>query len=175
MGAEGGGDLMHREETSSGLAAVVAILMVGVAVAMGWLIFSGSVFPETTPILSGPLAGTETIEAQPADLIEGMRIESGLQFSQPRDPFRPLITEESQPGDPVDPDDPEGISITLQEIRDVNGTLRATVIVDGTTYDVGVDDTFADTFRVVSLDSDSGVFLNGDNAFTLSVGQQILK
>ena len=59
---------MHREETSSGLAAVVAILMVGVAVAMGWLIFSGSVFPETNPILSGPLAGTETIEAQAADL-----------------------------------------------------------------------------------------------------------
>ncbi len=135
-------------------------------------------FPETNPILSGPLAGTETIEAQAADLIEGMRIESGLQFSQPRDPFRPLITEESQPGDPGDPDDPDdpdGISITLQEIRDVNGTLRATVIVDGTTYDVGVDDTFADTFRVVSLDTDSGVFLNGDNAFTLSVGQQILK
>ena len=49
------------------------------------------------------------------------------------------------------------------------------MIVDGTTYDVGVDDTFADTFRVVSLDTDSGVFLNGDNAFTLSVGQQILK
>ena len=169
---------MHREQTSSGLAAVVAILMVGVAIAMGWLIVSGNVFPSTNPILSGPLAGTETIEVASAELIEGMRIENAVQFSQPRDPFRPLITEESQPGDPVDPDDPvdpTGISVTLQEIRDVNGTLRATVIVDGTTYDVGVDDTFADTFRVVSLDTDSGVFLNGDNAFTLSVGQQILK
>ncbi len=170
---------MHREQTSSGLAAVVAILMVGVAVAMGWLLVSGTVFPQTNPLLSGPLAGTETIQAQAADLIEGMRIENSVQFSQPRDPFRPLITEESQPGDPVDPDDPtgptDGISVTLQEIRDVNGTLRATIIVDGVTYDVGVDDTFADTFRVVSLDTDSGVFLNGDNAFTLSVGQQILK
>ena len=46
---------------------------------------------------------------------------------------------------------------------------------DGVTYDVGVDDTFADTFRVVSLDTDSGVFMNGDNVFTLNVGQQILK
>jgi hypothetical protein len=53
--------------------------------------------------------------------------------------------------------------------------LRATVIVDSTTYDVGEGDTFAGSFMVVSLDTDSGVFLYGDNAFELSVGQEILK
>ena len=112
-----------------------------------------------------------------------MRIENAVQFSQPRDPFRPLITEDSEAdagngnGDTTTPPEnqTDGVSVTLQEIRDVSGTLRATVIVDGVTYDVGVGDTFADTFVVVSPDTDSGVFLNGDNAFTLSVGQQILK
>lgn len=174
---------MHRDQTSSGLAAVIAILMVGVAIAMGWLIFSGTVFTAESDLLSGPLAETEIITAESVELIEGMRIEGSIQFSQPRDPFRPLITDfggdDGDPTDPTDPTDPpdqtDGISVTLQEIRDVNGVLRATVIVDGVTYDVGVDDVFADTFRVVSLDATSGVFMNGDNVFTLSVGQQILK
>ena len=174
---------MHRDHTSSGLTAAVAILMVGVAIAMGWLIFSGTVFPAPSPLLTGPLAGTEIVETQTAPLIEGMRIENAVQFSQPRDPFRPLITEDSEAdagngnGDTTTPPEnqTDGVSVTLQEIRDVSGTLRATVIVDGVTYDVGVGDTFADTFVVVSLDTDSGVFLNGDNAFTLSVDQQILK
>ena len=35
---------MHRDHTSSGLTAAVAILMVGVAIAMGWLIFSALCF-----------------------------------------------------------------------------------------------------------------------------------
>ena len=178
---------MHRDDTDSGLAAVIAILMVGVAVAMGWLIFSGTIFTPTNPLLSGPLAGSEVLTVDAPELIEGTRIESAVQFSQPRDPFRPLITEVLEGGEggeregdgttvtTVPDDQTDGISVTLQEIRDVNGTLRATVIVDGVTYDVGVDDVFAETFRVVSLDVDSGVFMNGDNVFTLSVGQQILK
>ena len=171
---------MHRDDTSTGLAAVVAILMVGLAVAMGWLIVSGAVFASTNPLLSGPLAEAEVLTIDSPQLIEGMRIESAVQFSQPRDPFRPLITEptdeDGETTETTTPDDQtDGISVTLQEIRDVNGTLRATVIVDGVTYDVGVDDVFATTFRVVSLDTDSGVFMNGDNVFTLSTGQQILK
>ena len=53
--------VMHRDDTSSGLAAVVAILMVGLAVAMGWLIVSGTVFASTNPLLSGPLAEAEVL------------------------------------------------------------------------------------------------------------------
>lgn len=71
--------------------------------------------------------------------------------------------------------EPGGTTILLVEIREVGGVLRATVTVDGTSYDVGVGDTFADVYKVVSLDSDSGVFLFGDSAFTLSEGQSILK
>jgi hypothetical protein len=169
---------MHRE-SSSGIAGAAAIMMIGLAVAMGWLLFTGGFLGDAAdPLLDGPLAGTEIADARPAALVEGMRIESAVQFSQPRDPFRPLITEGAVPGAPgtgVNGGAQQGQTITLQEINEVDGTLRATVIVDGVTYIVGVGDTFAGTFQVVSLDEDSGVFLNGDNAFELSVGQQILK
>lgn len=171
---------MHRDQ-SNGLAAAVAILMIGAVIAAGWLMFSGTMFPESGPLLTGPLAETEIVETRTAPLIEGMRIERAVQFSQPRDPFRPLITDDSPSdlgngGTPTGAEDQtDGLSVTLQEVRDVDGTLRATVIIDGVNYVVGVGDTFADAFIVVSLDTDSGVFLNGDNAFTLSVGQQILK
>ncbi len=171
---------MHRTERTSGTAAATAIILVGVAVAMAWIAFSGSLSGVSVPDFDGPLARAEIQEAVASPLIEGMRIESSIQFSQPRDPFRPLITEDSAgaPGGGTGTNgDGTGVgtSVTLQEIRDVDGVLRATVIVDGVSYDVGIGDQFAGRFMVVSLDSDSGVFLNGDNAFSLSVGQQILK
>jgi len=172
---------MHRETHSSRVAAAVAIMMIGLAVAMGWLLFSGGIIGGTgDAILDGPLADTEIVTAAPAALVEGMRIESAIQFSQPRDPFRPLITEDAVAGEGTGGTGgtggaTNGSTVTLQEINEVDGILRATVVVDGVTYIVGVGDTFAGTFQVVSLDEDSGVFLNGDNAFELSVGQQILK
>jgi hypothetical protein len=70
---------------------------------------------------------------------------------------------------------PETKRITLLEIRDNDGVYTAVVSVDEVTYTVGVGDTFAGDFKVISLDSDSGVFMYGDNVFTLSVGQSIIK
>lgn len=171
---------MHRESHSTGIAGAVAIIMIGLAIAMGWLLFSGGLLGDGgEPLLEGPLADTQIAAAAPAALVEGMRIESAVQFSQPRDPFRPLITEDAVAGGGGGGTGTGGVTngstVTLQEINEVDGVLRATVVVDGVTYIVGVGDTFAGTFQVVSLDADSGVFLNGDNAFELSVGQQILK
>lgn len=72
-------------------------------------------------------------------------------------------------------DNPTGIRVSLIEVRDESGTLVAVVEVDGETYTVGVGDTFAGNFKVISLTDNSGVFTFGDSAFTLSVGQSILK
>ena len=57
----------------------------------------------------------------------------------------------------------------------MGGAPRATVTVNGTSFDVGVGDTFGDSYKVVSLSETKGVFMFGDSAFELSVGQQILK
>ena len=63
----------------------------------------------------------------------------------------------------------------LLEVRDETGGRVAVVEVDGTTYTVGVGDTFATSFKVVSLTDNGGVFTYGSSAFTLAVGQSILK
>ncbi len=72
-------------------------------------------------------------------------------------------------------DSPDGIRVVLLEVRDESGSLVAVVEVDGETYTVGVGDTFAVSFKVVSLTESGGVFTFGDSAFTLAVGQSILK
>lgn len=112
---------------------------------------------------------------------------ANLQISQPRDPFRPLITDTGgQLGGPG-AGQPSGIPVQLVSVSEEE-PLVATVDVNGVSYTVGVGDTFAGSFKVVSLtppDPDlppedprsrgSGVFLFGDNAFELTTGQQILK
>jgi hypothetical protein len=164
---------------NSGTAAAVAILLIGVAVAGAWMVVAPTVFGTAESVLDGPLAESTVAAPATAELIEGVKVLSSFQVSQPRDPFKPLITEDSVTGGggtgTENGFEPSGTRVTLVEIRDVEGVFRATVTVDGTDYDVGVGDTFAGAFKVVSLDPDSGVFLFGDNAFELSVGQEILK
>ena len=55
------------------------------------------------------------------------------------------------------------------------GRLVANVKVGSTVYTVGEGDTFATSFKVVSLDASCGVFLFGDSRFTLCAGQEVLK
>ncbi len=164
---------------NSGTAAAVSILLIGLAVAAAWMFVAPSVFGGGESVLEGPLAESTLAAPATSELIEGVKVLGSFQVSQPRDPFRPLITEDSTTGTTSDGTgngfDPSGLRVTLVEIRDVAGVLRATVKVDGTDYDVGVGDTFAGDFKVVSLDPNSGVFLYGDNAFELSEGQEILK
>jgi len=159
---------------NNGTAAATGIVLVGMAVALMWLALAPGIFSAQDERLEGPLAGV-TEAAAPAALIEGMRISESFQISQPRDPFRPLINEDSPTGGEGSGFTPSGITVTVVEIRDVDGTLRATVQVNGITYDVGEGDTFATSFMVVSLEIDCGVFLYGDNAFELCVGETILK
>lgn len=72
-------------------------------------------------------------------------------------------------------DEPEGTRVVLLEVRDDAGVKTAVLTVDGETYTAGVGETFAEDFKVISLDDDGGVFTYGDSAFSLAVGQAILK
>jgi len=162
----------------TGTAAAVAILLIGAAVAGSWLVVAPSIFGTSATNLSGPLASSGLAAPAAAAVADPAPVAGSFQLSQPRDPFRPLMTETS----PVGTDggttgtfEPSGIRVRLVAVTDVAGVLRATVEVDSTSYDVGVGEAFAGSFMVVSLDTESGVFLYGDNAFELSVGQEILK
>jgi hypothetical protein len=70
---------------------------------------------------------------------------------------------------------PTGKRVSLLEIRDESGVKKAVLTVDGQTYTVGVGDTFATDFKVISLSTSSGVFMYRDSVFTLAVGQSIVK
>ncbi|HHC07109.1 MAG TPA: hypothetical protein ENK55_00105 [Actinobacteria bacterium] len=161
------------------VAGVVALLMVATAVVAGYVLVASGVLAD--PGAAGRPA-RPAVEAPVEAATDGVRINGLLQLSQPRDPFRPLITPDSPAGGipPVgggagDGSFTPGTSITLIDVRDVGGTLRATIVVNGVSYDVGEGETFAGSYKVVELTEDSAVIMYGDTVFELEVGQQILK
>lgn len=161
-----------------GFFSVLAVLVLcATAVASGWVLLGSSVFAGTAAQISGPLPAAA--QDAPLEVGEGARVLFNAQLSQPRDPFRPLVDENSPVGVPGlgsgSGFTPGTTTVVLTEITEVDGVPRAIVTVNGTTYDVGVGDTFAGVYQVVSISTDNVVILFGDNAFTLSEGQQILK
>ena len=163
--------------------------MVGVGLAVGWLAIAPGIFGASPPAFEASLPSASVgVEADTAALAQGVAVLANIQVSQPRDPFRPLITDQSALGGEGS-GVRNGIGVRLISVSGGDGTvLRAIVEVNGVEYTVGVGDVFAGSFKVISLtpeDSDldetdpdrfgSGVFLFGDNAFELGVGQQILK
>lgn len=176
---------MTRRFAGIGAGAVGAV-MIATALLAGWLVASSGIL-NTAP---GDLGRPAKQEASaPAGVTEeSVRIAGALQLSQPRDPFKPLITPDSPvaviPGLGGTPGAggtdgngfvPGGTSITLVEINEVDGELEATIVVNGVTYQVKEGETFADSYQVIELTEDSAVIMFGDTAFELKVGQQILK
>jgi len=159
-----------------------SLLLIAAGVFAGWMMISSGVLSSVSDASQGPsrpiVAAADGLgqEAPPVNVVAG-----SFQLSQPRDPFRPLVGDGSRGGLPGVGGGGDGgtfnpsNTITLQAIATVDGVLQATVVVNGTSYQVGVGDTFAGSYKVVSLTTDKGVFMFGDTAFELAVGQQILK
>lgn len=69
-----------------------------------------------------------------------------------------------------------GESVAVLDVfNDASGTPQARVRVGSTVYTVGVGDTFATSYKVVSLDEPCGQFLFGDNPFSLCEGEETIK
>ena len=178
--------MQPRTIRRAGTSVALSILLIGIGVAAAWVAFAPGLGADTE-VLSGELAVTEILEVEGSPLLEGMRVNGNFQFSQPRDPFRPLIvaggiivtdpgtTDTTVPTDTTIPDTVDGIVVRLLDIYEIGGVLRARIEVVGVEYDVGVGETFATNFKIVSLDTDSAVILFGDNAFELLIGQEIIK
>lgn len=154
-------------------------VLIGITLASLWLmtapgILSGS---SSVPAITGPLAGADAAAAddQASELLPGVRLLNDFQTSQPRDPFRPLLTEDN--GDPTNGGfDPGGTTVSLVSVTTLSdGTRQAVVRVSGVDYTVQPGDTFAGAYQVVTLTDDGGTFLFGDSPFTLAVGEEILK
>ncbi|MBU1226761.1 MAG: hypothetical protein KJ698_06095 [Actinobacteria bacterium] len=183
-------------------ATFLAFLLVGVGVVAIWLVTGSGIFASSTQLLSGPLPADGSA-AVGAGAETALPLAANVQVAQPRDPFAPLTTVATpttttlpgqttttvttQPGETTTTTpgestttttegfQPQGTRVVLLEIRQEGGVDKAVMTVDGVTYVVGVGETFAGSFKVVSLAETSGVFLYGDTAFTLAIGQAILK
>lgn len=181
------------------LSIFVSLVLVGTAGASVWLMASAGVFTGAEQALPSAPGPSGTAPAAPG----GGPISPGVQVAQPRDPFQPLITAPeggeggttttgaggstttvpggsttTVPGGSTtttNGDTPDGIRVKLLEVRDTATGRLAVIEVDGETYAVRVGETFATSFKVVSLTANGGVFTYGDSAFTLAVGQSILK
>lgn len=99
-----------------------------------------------------------------------------------KDPFEPLV---GAPG-PTAPPSPgatppptggpsTGQRVELLDIFTESGVRFALVEVDSQEYKVKAGDTFAGSFRVLSLTARCGNFVFGDERFTLCIGQEVLK
>ncbi|MGZ4212948.1 MAG: hypothetical protein ACXVQV_06905 [Actinomycetota bacterium] len=133
----------------------------------------------TTPVVRNPSASPSPTVSSPP--------ETGQAF-EGKDPFQPLVvavapgpsgTPAPAPTGSVAPVGGGGsgtaTTVTLIDIRKQNGKLEATLDVNGKDYTAAAGETFAGSFRVVSLNSSCGTFVFGDERFSLCVGQEVRK
>lgn len=178
---------MHRHRRrGTGTATALSILLLAVGVAAGWLAIAPQFIAGNEATFNAPLTGdVRVIEAEATPLLQGMRITTTGQISQPRDPFRPLITEDSQVIGGPGGGERQGLEVALVTVTEVGGVVEATVRVNGVEYSgLTEGEVFAGSFQVIALfpcptdDTEctpSGVFLFGDNSFEIDAGQTILK
>ncbi len=156
------------------------ILLAGLTVGALWLLVAPAILGSSTVAPGSVVAADSNVITQGSidDLLPGMRLIDDFQVSQPRDPFRPLITEDvGGTGDGgTDGFDPTGTVVSLISVTTLADDSRQAVVrVAGTDYTVGVGETFAGSYQVVTLTDTGGTFLFGDSPFALAVGEEILK
>jgi hypothetical protein len=181
------------------LATILGVVLVSIAAAVAGLVISSGVLwddaaddPGIVQSAGVDLGALSDVGGVALDGLQPAAIASGFQ-GQPRDPFKPLIpsgttsststtdgsgtTSSTTPGGTTSTTDfdPDSYRVSLVAIDEVAGTLRATVLVNGQTYNVGVGETFASVFKLVRITATNATFMFGDRAFVLAVGQEILK
>ena len=68
-----------------------------------------------------------------------------------------------------------GQPVELLDVIDDEGTAKAQVKVGDTVHTVATGETFASTFKVLSISGTCATMLNGDDKFTLCKGEQVVK
>lgn len=103
--------------------------------------------------------------------------------AQPTDPTRPGTV--PRPGEPPPRDgvtrEPPATRVGATQVRlvdvfvDDEGVTRVAVTVNGSGFEVGEGETFAETFRLLDITDQCATFLFGDSRFTLCRGEEIRK
>lgn len=79
------------------------------------------------------------------------------------------------PTTPASPEPSGGTTVAVIDVFDQAGTTVAVVQVGSTQYTVAPGQTFATSYKVVSLSGTCGQFLFGDSPFSLCKGEQVIK
>lgn len=140
--------------------------------------------PQTTP--GTPPVGAEPPEAD-APVVAIPPVPESFEALELRDPFTPplavieflrsILPIPGEPGEPGQPGQPSPApsNVVLRVIEVDNGQEVATLDVDGELFEASAGERFGPNgeFMVVSLDvgTQCGVFLFGDESFSLCVGQ----
>jgi hypothetical protein len=103
-----------------------------------------------------------------------------------RDPFKPLVTvvpppataattatTSTTPSSTSTP--PASTPVSLQKVYSQNGKAFAQTMINGTVYKPTVGQTFAGTFQLLSVSGKTATFVQGDEQFSLSVGQVVVR
>ena len=105
-----------------------------------------------------------------------------------RDPFVPLLRQKAPPApaDTTTVDNGDGTTtvstpaegsndVVLLSVHKVDGKLHAKTRVGDKVYDPAVGSNFGSTFKLMSVNGKSATYVQGDEQFSLSVGQTILR
>jgi hypothetical protein len=147
--------------------------------------------PSASPTATG---GGSTPAASPSPEASPTSVPETFEVFESKDPFRPLVVAAAEPpptgeGAPPAPSPSPGAGAggapapsggTVIELLDIvdapeGGTAKAQVRIGNTVYTVAPGETFASTFKVLSISGTCATMLNGDDKFTVCEGEQIIK
>jgi hypothetical protein len=176
---------------------MVALALVAV-VAVVWFVFLSGDEAEPTQSVVPPPAASDDSSGPERKVTRPSRgpVERFDVFA-PKDPFDPLVSEGGGSGSgttggapaggtntggaaggpaPTNPGESVGgHTVRLVDVFTQNGRARAQVQVDGTVYTVDEGETFAESFKLMSISGECATMLFGDDQFTICEGEELLK
>jgi hypothetical protein len=200
--AQPGRDDAKQRKVSPALLVVLGVVALGAVV---FAIVSGGGGPEQAAPAPTPTASSTVGAGGGASAPSGASPSPSpsstpgaptFELSEARDPFRPLVVPPAEgstgaggevspaptpvasagPGAGGAPAPAGGQEVELLDVVvDDQGTTRAQVKVGTTVSTVAAGETFASTYKLLSIQGACATMLNGDDNFTLCKGEQALK
>jgi hypothetical protein len=170
------------------LIVVLAVILLG---AVFFFVVKPLFFGENTATPTAPPAATSVIKpsVKPSPTPAAPPPET-FEVFESKDPFRPLVSEGGAAGGTTStgttagttsagaagaPAPSGGQQVSVVDVFTDNGVTKAQVKVGSTVFTVAPGDTFATTFKLVSISGNCATMLNGDDKFTLCKGEEVIK